>query len=60
MGGITSAIGEKLVGHAPIERIALIYKDPKKFYEEINNYLVGGLVVSCSKFFMMVKPIESN
>ena len=60
MGGISRKISEKLVGHAPIERIASIYEDPKKFYEEMNNYLVGGLVVSCSKFFMMVKPIDSS
>tara|TARA_R110002020_G_scaffold50858_12_gene144143 strand:+ start:1983 stop:2366 length:384 start_codon:yes stop_codon:yes gene_type:complete len=60
MGGITSAISDKLIGQAPIERIAAVYEDPKKFYDEMNNYLIGGLVISCSKFFMMVKPIESN
>ena len=60
MGGITKAIGEKLVGYAPIERIIATYEDKRKFHEEMTNYLVGGLVVSCSKFFMMVKPIDST
>ena len=60
MGGITKAIGEKLVGYAPIERIMATYEDKKKFYDEIGNYLVGGLVISCSKMFMMVKPIDSS
>jgi len=60
MGGISSSISDKLIGRAPIERVVAAYPDPKKFFDEMNNYLIGGLVVSCSKFFMMVKPIESN
>ena len=60
MGGISSAISEKLIGHAPIERIIATYEDKKKFTDELSNYLIGGLVVSCSKFFMMVKPIDSS
>ena len=57
---VTNRISETLIGHAPIERIVAAYEDPKKFYDEMTNYLIGGLVVSCSKFFMMVKPIDST
>jgi len=60
MGRIGKAICEKLVGRAPIERILDVYEDKDYFFRELNNYLVGGLVVSCSKFFMMVKPIDST
>ena len=60
MGGISRKICERLSGYAPIERIASIYEDRTKFYDEMSNYMVGGLVVSCSKFFMMVKPIDSS
>ena len=60
MGKIGRSICEKLVGRAPIERILDVYEDKDYFFRELNNYLVGGLVVSCSKFFMMVKPIDST
>jgi len=60
MSVITKEISETLIGHAPIERIVAVYEDPRKFYAEMTNYLIGGLVVSCSKFFMMVKPIDSS
>ena len=60
MGRIGRSICEKLVGRAPIERILDVYEDKDYFFRELNNYLVGGLVVSCSKFFMMVKPIDST
>ena len=60
MGGVTSKISEKLFGRAPIEQVLSVYEDKERFFQELNNYLVGGLVISCSKFFMMVKPIDSS
>ena len=60
MGGIPAKISEKLFGRAPIEQVLSVYEDKERFFQELNNYLVGGLVISCSKFFMMVKPIDSR
>ena len=60
MGGIPAKISEKLFGRAPIEQVLSVYEDKERFFQELNNYLVGGLVISCSKFFMMVKPIDSS
>ena len=60
MGGIPAKISEKLFGRAPLEQVLSVYEDKERFFQELNNYLVGGLVISCSKFFMMVKPIDSG
>ena len=60
MGGIPAKISEKLFGRAQIEQVLSVYEDKERFFQELNNYLVGGLVISCSKFFMMVKPIDSS
>ena len=58
MGHIKTDLLTKLTGYAPFEQIALLYEDKKKFFAELNNYLVGGLVVSSPKLFLMSKPID--
>ena len=52
MGGVPAKISEKLLGRAPIEQVLHAYEDKDRFFQELNNYLVGGLVISCSKFLV--------
>jgi len=60
MGRLKTELVEKLKGYAPFEKIAALYKDPAKFFEELNHYMVGGMVISSPKFFLMLKPIDKN
>ena len=58
MGQIKTDLIKKLKGFAPFEQIAMLYEDKTKFFEELNNYLVGGVVISTPSIFMMLKPID--
>ena len=58
MGALKTELIEKVKGFAPFEQIAMIYHDRAKFYQELNNYMIGGLVISSAKFFMMLKPVD--
>ena len=60
MGQLKTEMVEKVKGFAPFEQIAMIYRDRAKFYQELNNYMIGGLVISSAKFFMMLKPVDRN
>ena len=60
MGYIKTDLLTQLKGFAPFEQIALIYEDRSKFFAELNNYLVGGLVISSPKLFLMLKPIDKT
>ena len=57
MGQLKTEMVEKVKGFAPFEQIAMISLDRAKFYQELNNYMIGGLVISSAKFFMMLKPV---
>ena len=59
MGLLKTDAARKLKGFAPFEQIALLYEDRKNFFAELNNYLVGGLVISSPQLFMMLKPIDT-
>jgi len=58
MGQIKTDLVKKLKGFAPFEQIAMLYDDKSKFFEELNNYLVGGVVIATPSIFMMCKPID--
>ena len=60
MGQLKTELVQKLEGYAPFEKILALYKEPEKFFAELNNYMVGGLVLSSPKFFMMLKPIDKS
>ena len=60
MGQLKTDLIRKLNGLAPFEQIARMYKDPADFGAELNNYLVGGVVVSTPTMFAMGKPIDSS
>lgn len=49
---------EQVKGFAPFEQIAMLYRDRAKFYQELNNYMVGGLVISSAQLFLMLKPVN--
>jgi len=59
MGQLKTELIRKLNGLAPFERIARFYKNPADFCTELNNYLIGGLVISTPSMFVMAKPIDS-
>lgn len=59
MGQLRTDLIRKLKGLAPFEQIARMYKDPADFSAELNNYLVGGVVISTPNMFAMGKPIDS-
>ena len=59
MGQLKTDLIRKLKGLAPFEQIARMYKDPADFSAELNNYLVGGVVISTPTMFAMGKPIDS-
>tara|TARA_R100001530_G_scaffold56519_1_gene41272 strand:+ start:10 stop:384 length:375 start_codon:yes stop_codon:yes gene_type:complete len=58
MGQLKTELISKLEGFAPFEKIQALYTEPEKFFAELHNYMVGGLVLSSPKFFMMCKPIN--
>jgi len=60
MGQLKTEMVEKVKGFAPFEQIAMIYRDRAKFYQELNNYMIGGLVVSTPRFFIMLKPVDKS
>ena len=60
MGQLKTELASRLKGCVPIEKIMALYNEPSKFVEELNNYLMGGLVISSPSFFMMLKPIEKD
>ena len=60
MGQLRADLIRKLNGLAPFERIARFYERPADFDAELNNYLVGGLVISTPSMFVMAKPIDSS
>mgnify|MGYP003628152645 FL=1 len=57
MGHLKTDLLKKLKGLAPFEQIIAIYQDKSFFFKELNNYLVGGMVISNPAYFMMLKPI---
>jgi hypothetical protein len=60
MGQLKTDLIRKLKGLAPFEQIARLYEDPADFSAELNNYFVGGLVISTPTMFVMAKPIDSS
>ena len=60
MGHLKTELINSLKGFAPYEQIALLYQDKRNFFREMNNYLVGGLVLSTPKLFLMAKPISRS
>ena len=60
MGHLKTDLLKKLKGLAPFEQIVSIYQDKAAFFKELNNYLIGGLVISNPSFFMMLKPIDGT
>ena len=60
MGALKTELIDKVKGFAPFEQIAMIYRDRTKFYQELNNYMIGGLVISSAKLFMMLKPVDKT
>tara|TARA_R100001463_G_scaffold82499_1_gene137096 strand:+ start:65 stop:445 length:381 start_codon:yes stop_codon:yes gene_type:complete len=58
MGQLKTEMLAQLKGYAPITKIMELYNEPKKFVEELNNYLMGGMVISSPHFFLMLKPID--
>ena len=38
----------------------MLYEDKSKFFAELNNYMVGGLVISTPSLFLMLKPIDRS
>lgn len=36
------------------------YPNPSEFNNDLNNYLVGGVVISTPRFFVMGKPVDSK
>jgi len=45
MGHLKTDLLKKLKGLAPFEQIIAIYQDKSFFFKELNNYLVGGMVI---------------
>ena len=60
MGQLKTEMLDKLKDFPPFEQIAALYEDPADFSAELNNYLVGGVVISTPNMFAMGKPIDSN
>jgi len=60
MGHLKTELVKKLEGFAPFEKIQALYSEPDKFFAELHNYMVAGLVLSSPKFFMMLKPIDKS
>jgi hypothetical protein len=60
MGQLKTDLIRKLKGLAPFEQIARLYEDPADFSAELNNYFVGGVVISTPTMFAMGKPIDSS
>jgi|GEM_PF-3517283 len=60
MGKLRTDLIRKLKGLAPFEQIMGLYEDPADFSAEMNNYLVGGLVISTPTMFVMAKPVDSS
>ena len=60
MGKLRTDLIRKLKGLAPFEQIMRLYEDPADFSAEMNNYLVGGLVISTPTMFVMAKPVDSS
>jgi len=60
MGQLKTDSIRKLKGLAPFEQIARLYEDPADFCAELNNYFVGGVVISTPTMFAMGKPIDSS
>jgi hypothetical protein len=60
MGQLKTDLIRKLKGLAPFEQIARLYENPADFSAELNNYFVGGVVISTPTMFAMGKPIDSS
>lgn len=60
MGQIKTELIKKLKGFSPFEQIVMLYSDKAKFFAEMNNYMIGGLVISNPSIFMMLKPINRS
>ncbi len=60
MGKLRTDLIRKLKGLAPFEQIMGLYEDPADFSAEMNNYLIGGLVISTPTMFVMAKPVDSS
>ncbi len=60
MGHLKTDLLKKLKGLAPFEQIVAIYEDKSFFFKELNNYLIGGMVISNPSFFMMLKSIDKS
>lgn len=60
MGQLKTDLIKKLNGLAPFEQVMSFYDNLQDFSNEMNNYLVGGLVISTPTMFVMAKPIDSS
>jgi hypothetical protein len=60
MGQLKTELINKLKGLAPFEQIVRLYENPADFSAELNNYFVGGVVISTPTMFAMGKPIDSS
>tara|TARA_R110002126_G_scaffold98511_3_gene229369 strand:+ start:186 stop:569 length:384 start_codon:yes stop_codon:yes gene_type:complete len=60
MGNLKTELLTKLKGLAPFEQILALYKDKTPFFQELHNYMIGGLVISNPQYFMMAKPIKKS
>jgi hypothetical protein len=60
MGQLKTEMLDKLKDFPPFEQIARLYEDPADFSAELNNYFVGGVVISTPTMFAMGKPIDSS
>jgi len=60
MGQLKTDLIRKLNGLAPFEQVMSFYDNLQDFSNEMNNYLVGGLVISTPTMFVMAKPIDSS
>jgi len=60
MGQLHSSMVKKLKGLAPFQQIMSFYDNLQDFSDEMQNYLLGGLVISTPTMFVMGKPIDSS
>ena len=60
MGNVKTELVTKLEGFAPYQQIVALYEDKSKFFSELHNYMIGGLVISNPSYFMMLKAIDGS
>jgi hypothetical protein len=60
MGQLSTDLVSRLTGLAPFEEVMNSYPNPSEFNNDLNNYLVGGVVISTPRFFVMGKPVDSK